>query len=86
MSNKEFEECPCCGAEKYGLLQDKIHLDWARECLACGFAIELMPRSASRVKSYNIGLNDEDDEFEAIRAGLHMSGSLETLFEGLSDD
>lgn len=85
MSNKiEFSECPCCNALKYGLLQDKVHLDWARECLACGFAIELMPRANSRVNYYSASTVDEE-EFDAVHSGLRMAGGLEELFGDLSN-
>lgn len=86
MSDKiEFKECPCCGKVKYAVLQDKVHLDWARTCVACGYEIELMPRAASRTNSYITNSADDGDEFEVMRAGLTMAGSLETLFEGLSE-
>lgn len=63
MAKLEFTDCPCCGQKKYTILQDKIHLDYARECVACGYSIELMPRAATRKTMYHTGSLSDDDGF-----------------------
>lgn len=78
-----FSNCPCCGAKKFGVLQDKIHLDWARECLACGYSIEMMPRALSRNAKVSLGTESDENEFDVMCSGLRMAGSLEELFEVL---
>ena len=85
MSKKpEFNFCPCCGKKKYALLQDKVHLDWARTCVACGYQMELMPRASSRINSYHFDPIDRGDEVDTLKAGLQVAGSLEELFADLS--
>lgn len=86
MSKKkpDFTQCPCCGVEKYGLLQDKVHLDWTRECLSCGYAIELIPRANTRNSIFGkMNKNYDNGEFESLKAGLTIGRSLEDLFETL---
>lgn len=81
----EFRDCPCCSAFKYALMQDKVHLDWARECLACGYQLELMPRAATRVTAYAVATVDDTEWGDAVRAGLKV-GELEGLFEVLNGE
>lgn len=79
MSGFTFRDCPCCGAFKFTEVQDKIHLDWSRECFACGYTREMMPRSSTRNNSNKYNASPVSDYFESTKEGFRFAMNLEDL-------
>lgn len=75
----DFRVCPCCGVEKFARTQDKIHLDWQRECFACGYTQEMMPRAATRNSSNKYNAQPVSEFFESTQEGFRFAVSLEDL-------
>lgn len=86
MSDKfEFTLCPCCGENRFTTVQDKIHLDFSRECFACGYTREMMPRASTRNSASKYTATPVADFFECNQSGFRFAFSLEELEGELED-
>lgn len=87
MSKKDFDfrDCPCCGGKRLARVQDKVHLDWQRECFDCGYSQELMPRSITRNSSSKFNATPVADFFESTKEGFRFAMNLEDLETPLTD-
>lgn len=64
-----IKTCPHCNGHMEEVL-DLYHNDWSRDCQRCGYSVELLPRSNTRM-SRRSRHDDYDTVAEGVEEFLH---------------